>query len=357
LLSCVAMTPGQALLGWYDAHRRDLPWRGTRDPYRILVSEVMLQQTRVETVLPYYDRFLVRFPTVESLAQAPVEDVLLHWSGLGYYRRARQLHQAARRVAAAGGEFPLTVEGLEELPGVGAYTAAAVASIAFGVEVPVLDGNAERVLARLLAWPGDPRSGPGRAKLLAAARQLLDPARPGDSNQAIMELGATVCLPAAPRCAQCPLAPGCRGYATGAPARFPARRRRRPSERLQQVAVLLERDGRVLLFRRPDSSPLLAGLWEPPWTAAASDAAAVEAALARDFGLRLRLGERVGEFRHAITYRNLRVEVRRAELEDGGEVGEGVEAIWAGAEDLGRLALSSWVAKMLACARPGGAHP
>jgi A/G-specific adenine glycosylase len=248
------------------------------------------------------------------------------------------------------------VESLEELPGVGPYTAAAVASIAFGVAVPVLDGNAERVLTRLLAWPGDPRSGSGRATLLAAARQLLDPARPGDSNQAVMELGATVCLPAAPRCRECPLAPGCRGYAAGDPARFPARRRRRPSVRLKQVAVLLERDGRVLLFRRPDSSPLLAGLWEPPWTAAASSAA-VEAALARDFGLRLRLGGRVGEFRHAITYRNLRVEVRRAELEDGEEVGEGVEAIWAGAEDLARLALSSWVAKMLACARPGGAHP
>jgi A/G-specific adenine glycosylase len=254
-------------------------------------------------------------------------------------------------VAERGGQFPLTVEGLEALPGVGPYTAAAVASIAFGVAVPVLDGNVERVLARLLAWPGDPRGRPGRARLLGVARELLDPARPGDSNQALMELGATVCLPAAPRCGECPLAADCRGLAEGDPTRYPARRRRRASERRRQVAALVERDGRILLCRRPDSSELLAGLWELPWAEASASAAVVEAALARRFGARFRLGERLGEIRHTITYRSLRVEVRRAALEDGGAVGEGIEAIWACPEDLARLALSALAAKLLGCAR------
>ena len=240
------------------------------------------------------------------------------------------------------------MEGLQELPGVGPYTAAAVASIAFGVAVPVLDGNVERVVARLLALSEDPRGRAGRARLLAAARELLDPGRPGDSNQALMELGALVCTPAAPKCEACPLAPDCRAYAEGDPLRYPAPRRRRPSERVRQVAALVERDGRVLLCRRPDSSPLLAGLWELPWAPAGASDEAVEAELAARFGGRFRLGELAGEVRHSITYRSLRVGVRRAVLEDGGEVGEGVEAIWAGAADLGRLALSALAAKALA---------
>src|SRR5580700_687072 len=171
------------LLSWYGKHRRDLPWRRTQDPYRIWVSEVMLQQTRVEAVLPYYDRFLGRFPSVDALALAPLDEVLALWSGLGYYRRARQLHAAARRIVDAG-EFPRTIERLLELPGVGAYTAAAVASIAFGAAVPVLDGNVERVMARQLALAQDPKRAASRARLLDAAAALLDPARPGDSNQA-----------------------------------------------------------------------------------------------------------------------------------------------------------------------------
>src|SRR5215218_2488932 len=160
------------LLAWFDQHRRDLPWRRTSDPYKIWLSEVMLQQTRVETVLPFYTRFLERFPTVGDLARAEVEEVLTLWSGLGYYRRARQLHAAARQVAELGA-FPSTVEGLLALPGIGAYTAAAVASIAFGVAAPVMDGNVERVLSRCLALAEDPRSGGARKELLAAAAELL----------------------------------------------------------------------------------------------------------------------------------------------------------------------------------------
>src|SRR4051794_9600327 len=181
-----------------------------RDPYGIWLSEVMLQQTRVEVVLPYYARFLERFPTVRHLAATPLEDVLALWSGLGYYRRARQLHAAAQRVAAAGGDFPQTLEGLRALPGIGDYTAAAVASIAFGVAAPVLDGNVERVLSRWLAVSENPKESQARRRLLAAAESLLDPRRPGDSNQALMELGATLCTPRKPKCLFCPIAGGCR---------------------------------------------------------------------------------------------------------------------------------------------------
>ena len=187
------MTPAAALLKWYDAERRSLPWRATRDPYRIWISEIMLQQTRVQTVIPYYESFMTRFPTVEDLAAAPLEEVLALWSGLGYYRRARLMHEAAKRLAATG--FPARSSALEKLPGIGPYTAAAVASMAFGEAVPVLDGNVERVLCRRLALDRDPRRSAGRRLLLAATARLLDSKRPGDSNQALMDLGATICRP------------------------------------------------------------------------------------------------------------------------------------------------------------------
>lgn len=195
----VLSTPAR-LLAWYDRIRRDLPWRRTRDPWAIWVSEVMLQQTRVETAIPYFERFLIRFPDPAALAAAPIEEVLAQWSGLGYYRRARQLHGAAREVVERGG-LPRSSAELERLPGIGPYTAAAIASIAFGEPVPVLDGNVVRVAARLSAEPEDPSRAAARGRLLAVAATLLEISRPGDSNQALMELGATVCLPKSPRIA------------------------------------------------------------------------------------------------------------------------------------------------------------
>lgn len=348
------MSAAADLLAWYDAHRRDLPWRRDRDPYRVWVSEVMLQQTRVETVLPYYERFLRRFPGIAELAAAEVDEVLTLWSGLGYYRRARQLHAAARQVAAAGG-FPDTVEGLRRLPGIGAYTAAAVASIAFGVAEPVLDGNVERVAARYGAHDVEPKSAGGRRQLAETARRLLDPERPGDGNQALMELGATRCTPRRPRCPLCPLRGGCIAGAGGDAERYPPPRRRRAVERVRlAVAVVAGGDG-VLLYRRPDDSRLLAGTWELPWFELASGQRAARvgpAELARRYGGRWHLGRRLAKVRHGITHRDLTVEAHRAELEAGAgnAVAEGPEAGWFTAAERRRLPLSSLVEKVLSAA-------
>ena len=199
-MTAVAARIALRLGRWYDESARDLPWRRTRDPYAIWVSEVMLQQTRVETVVPYYERFVARWPDVSSLAQADVEEVLAMWSGLGYYRRARVMHRAAREVTERfGAEFPRDLDGLRALPGVGAYTAAAVASIAAGVRAPLVDGNVARVLSRLVGIDDDPKTAAGRARTWAEAERLVPADRPGRFNQALMELGATVCLPREPR--------------------------------------------------------------------------------------------------------------------------------------------------------------
>lgn len=343
------MSPGSALLSWYDRHRRDLPWRSTRDPYRIWLSEVLLQQTRVETVIPYYHRILAKFPSVADLAAAPVEELLALWSGLGYYRRARQLHAAAVAVAAAGGRFPDTAAGWRRLPGVGAYTAAAVASIAFGEAAPALDGNVERVLSRYLAFGDDPSSAAGKRALLACGETLLDPERPGDSNQALMELGATVCAPHRPKCPVCPLADGCAARRVGTPDAFPRPRPRRQAERRRLLAAVVEKGDAVLLFRRPEESSLLGGTWELPWVPAdetEGDGAAV--AFAERYGGRWTLGPRLGAVRHGITYRDLTVEVCAASVEWGEEVREGAAAGWFGAAERSGLFLSSLVDKVLA---------
>lgn len=238
------------LLSWYRRRRRDLPWRRTGDPYAIWVSEMMLQQTRVAAAIPYYERFLARFPDVHALARARIDDVLAVWSGLGYYRRARHLHEASKVVAKAG--FPRTEAGWRELPGIGRYAAAAIASIAFGEKAAAVDGNVVRVLSRLHATTGPVDS---------LARAWLSPRRPGDHNQALMELGATVCTPRAPSCPRCPLSSSCAGR--GDPASYPAPRARpKTREERLNVAVIL-RAGKVQLFRRgPDG--LLAGMWELP---------------------------------------------------------------------------------------------
>jgi A/G-specific adenine glycosylase len=198
------------LLAWYKKNQRDLPWRKNTDPYRVLVSELMLQQTQVKTVLPYYSKFLTRFPNARALAAASQESVLASWAGLGYYRRARFLHAAAKAVAKQG--FPQSAEGLLDLPGVGAYTAAAVGSISFGLPLAVVDGNVIRVLSRVLALDKDPTTGQGKRELDSAAQALLDPSHPGDFNQALMELGALICAQTKPRCEACPLAAHCLAF-------------------------------------------------------------------------------------------------------------------------------------------------
>lgn len=343
---------GAELLQWYLLHRRDLPWRRTRDPYAILVSEIMLQQTRVETVVSYYERFMKRFPTVQELSAAQVEEVLGMWSGLGYYRRARMLHQAARRIVESGGSVPCSVRELEQLPGVGAYTAAAVGSIACGQAVPAVDGNVERVISRLFRIAGNPRQGLARKQVNARAGELLVPGRPGDSNQALMELGATVCLPRHPRCPQCPLAQQCEALRLGLPEQYPERGRARGVTRLRrQIAVVRDGD-KILLFRRPDDSPLLAGLWELPWIDGDGNSAAAESFGGR-YGGRWCVGEPYGQVQHAVTHRRFRIGVREATLEFERLIGEGSEAGWFDSGDLGELPVSSLVWKALAIARPG----
>jgi A/G-specific adenine glycosylase len=339
------------LLSWFYRHRRDLPWRRTTDPYRIWLSEVMLQQTRVETVLPYYNRFLERFPTVVDLARADLEEVLALWSGLGYYRRARQLHAAACQIAAAGGELPRTVKGLSELPGIGSYTAAAVASIAFQVPAPVLDGNVERVMSRWLALGDDPRSRGARTAFLAAAAGLLDAQRPGDSNQALMELGATLCTPRRPKCLLCPLAHACRAAAQGDPESYPAAKPKREAEKHYWVAAVAQDErGGVLLFRRPEGSAVLAGTWELPWVELPGEPSAIPERLSERYGGSWSLGPELARVRHGITFRDIEVGVHRAEMAGGGEVRDGtggIEGGWFGERERAALPLSSLVGKIL----------
>ncbi len=268
----------RALLAHFDANRRALPWRNGRTPYRVMVSEFMLQQTRVETVVPYYERWMRRFPDWDALAGAEVDDVILEWKGLGYYSRARNLHRAARMVCERyGGSLPGDPGALRELPGVGEYTAGAVASIAFGRAVPAVDGNVRRVLARLLD-----RADPSPARLRREAARLVDPDRPGDFNEAMMELGATVCTPRAPRCAGCPVARWCRARMAGTVGERPGRAGRRRGVRREEyaVAVMVDEAGRTALVRRPPEG-LLAGMWEFPAARVGEGGAGVRAAALR----------------------------------------------------------------------------
>jgi len=313
--------PRARLLAWYRERHRDLPWRGTRDPWAILVSELMLQQTRVETVVPRYREFLARFPTPEACATAGEDAILAAWAGLGYYRRARALHAAAERIARDG--WPGDAAGLRRLPGVGPYTAAAVASIAFGEPVPVVDGNVTRVAARLLALDEDPTRGEGARRVRALARALLDPAAPGDANQALMELGATVCRPRGPRCRECPLAPGCRARVKGEPERWPRLPARPATVAVTRAAVLLPREDVPdrLLFRRVPEGAHNAGLLELPFVELHRGRPGARArgprptartrqraeALLVEAGLPCRLGEFAGEVRHGITNHRIRV--------------------------------------------------
>ncbi|MFN3690285.1 MAG: A/G-specific adenine glycosylase [Fimbriimonadales bacterium] len=253
----------RALLDWFAVHRRPTPWRENPDPYRVWVSEVMLQQTQTATVVPYFERFIARFPDVWALANAPLEEVLRYWAGLGYYARARNLHRAAQMIAQNGGQLPTTVDRLRELPGVGAYTAGAIASIAFGQATPVVDGNVTRVLARLLWLKGDLKTAAAQKQLWYLGEQLVDPLHPGAFNQAIMELGSTVCTPVQPRCGACPVSRFCAAYQRGQPTAVPEPSRRPPTHKVVDVSALIEREGRFLLAQRPTEG-LWGGLWEFP---------------------------------------------------------------------------------------------
>ena len=300
----------RALLEWFDRERRELPWRSTRDPWAILVSEVMLQQTTVSAALPYYERFLSRWPTAARLARARIDELLAEWAGLGYYSRARNLHAAAGLVAEAGA-LPGDSAGLRALPGVGPYTAAAVASIAYGEPVAAVDGNVERVICRLLALAGPTSRAAVRQRIAATAQALLDPRRPGDHNQAMMELGATLCRPRSPRCDECPVSAHCAAFASGDPQRFPRPKPRPATRDVLRAAAIVRRGGRVLLRRR-EQAPNEGFLELPevevesePRSAADPPASRLRRALAghlrREHGLQVELLEALPLARHTIT--------------------------------------------------------
>jgi A/G-specific adenine glycosylase len=253
----------RSLRQWYAKFKRDLPWRRTRDPYRIWISEIMLQQTRVTAVIPYYERFLKLFPDARALASASEKELLAAWAGLGYYRRARNLQKAARTILELP-RFPSDYAGLLELPGVGDYTAAAVASIAFDRPHAVLDGNVARVLSRLVAERGDIKSPVVRSQLRALAQTLLDRKQPGEFNQALMELGAIVCVPKQPLCADCPVRRHCQARAQGIENQLPLSGGRPNANRQDKLVLLIEKSGKILLWQRPSDSRRLAGFWELP---------------------------------------------------------------------------------------------
>jgi A/G-specific adenine glycosylase len=307
------------LVAWYRRARRDLPWRRTSDPYAIWLSETMLQQTRVDTVVPYYERFLAQMPTVRSLAEASEDQVLTLWSGLGYYRRARMLHAAARRmVRDHGGRLPEAAEQLRALEGVGRYTAGAVASIAFGQREALVDGKVARVLARLFAVREDVKGGEGSARIWAIAERLVAevPDPPGEWNQALMELGATVCTPRDPACESCPVAGACEARALGIERRLPVVARKKPPVPVHRVALVLASTSSVLLARRR-KDVLFGGLWEPPLVEGDDEPGApgrALGALARRLGVDPRTLHAVGAVEHVLSHRRMHVAVVRGPL-------------------------------------------
>jgi A/G-specific adenine glycosylase len=340
-----------ALLAWYRAHRRDLPWRRSRDPYAVWVSEAMLQQTRVEAAIPYFLRWMERFPTVQALAAAPEQEVLAAWAGLGYYRRARSLHAAARQVVAEhAGQVPASAAALAGLPGVGPYTAAAVASIAHGEPVACVDGNVVRVASRLLALRAavGPRE---RRRIQQAAQAWLDPAHPGDWNQAMMELGATVCTPR-PRCPACPVAAACRARALGIQEGLPRMPAKRPP-RLERQAFALVRDGgRVLLVRR--GAGLLGGMWGLPGGPAEVPA---EEWVRRQAGIEVRPAGPAASATHRFTHVTWEMEVQPAvPAARPAPVPPAEGARWFDASELGGAAVPTAMRKAIAAAGTGGAE-
>jgi A/G-specific adenine glycosylase len=311
---------GDALLAWYAVARRDLPWRRTSDPYRIWVSEIMLQQTQVATVIPYYERFLARFPSVQALAAASLDELLALWQGLGYYARARNLHAAARLLCERnGGMLPSEVAALRTLPGIGAYTAGAIASIAYGRDEPAIDANVIRVLCRLTDEARPTTLPAVQAALRAHAVALLPPGQAGDLNQALMELGATLCTPGAPDCPRCPLTAHCLAYTRGTVAQRPVAKPRKEPPLRELATALIEREGQLLIVRRVPSG-LLGGLWETPGGELGLGESATEA-LARHLrehvGLEISVEAQLATIHHAYTH--FRVAMRAYRCQASGE--------------------------------------
>lgn len=303
------------LLQWYSKHRRVLPWRGRPDPYAVWVAEVMLQQTRVETVIPYFEEWMNRFPSAQALAEASEQAVLNVWEGLGYYSRARNLHKAAQVIVNEyDGNLPRSAAELRKLPGVGRYTAGAIASIAFGLDEPVLDGNLRRVYSRLFNVDIPADSTDGEELLWNIAAKNLPKGKAGDFNQALMDLGATICLPKNPRCLLCPLLGECRAQKLGVQEERPVLKPKAEAPSVVHAAAVIVQRGRVLLAKRP-SKGLLGGMWEFPNGEVTGDPAkGLAKAIRAGYGLKVRAGEAVIVVQHAYTHFRVTVHAFRCEL-------------------------------------------
>jgi len=337
----------EPLLEWYRREQRSLPWRASRDPYAIWISEAMLQQTRVETAQSYWLRFLQRFPDVRSLAAAEEDEVLALWSGLGYYRRARSLLAAARAIVAQHeGRFPSTRAELLALPGVGPYTAGAVLSIAFDQPEAVVDGNVSRVFCRWFGLEGDPSSGAMLRELWSRARALVPAHGSGEWNQALMELGATVCTPSAPACERCPLAPACVAHTQDRVHELPHPKARKPTVAVE-LEVLLARRGDALLLERRPGQGRMAGMWQPPTIEVRRDGPGqgLYPSVWPGGGI-LIAKEALGEVRHTITHHRIRARVRSGGLTRGARVRPPLA--WIPAERLRRTALTGMARKIFA---------
>ncbi|MFO0914596.1 MAG: A/G-specific adenine glycosylase [Pirellulales bacterium] len=329
----------RAVLNWFPRHGRKLPWREELSAYRVWVSEIMLQQTQVSTVERYFARFIATFPDVRSLAAADEADVLKQWEGLGYYRRARSMHAAAREVVARfGGELPRDVEQLQSLPGVGRYTAGAIVSIAWDQPAPIVEANTLRLLSRLVGLDVPAQSGIGQRALWRVATGLLGPSRSRDLTLGLMDVGSTVCTPREPDCERCPLRVECRARATGSQDSIPVAAGGVSVTPLQQTAVVVERRGRVLLVQRQPGE-WWSGLWDFPRYDRA-DQEALRQRIAEELGLRVTWGEAFMELRHAVTRYRISVDCHRVRA-TGGRLSSERPAQWCAVSDLDRWPLTA----------------
>lgn len=335
------------LLAWFKRNRRDLPWRQSKDAYRVWLSEIMLQQTQVATVIPYYERFLARFPQVTALAAADETEVLRLWEGLGYYRRARQLHAAAKKIVVEhGGKFPRDFESIRSLPGIGRYTAGAIASIAFDLSVPILEANTVRLNSRLLAWRGDPTSVTGQRLLWEFAEAILPARHAGDLNQALMELGSLVCTPREPKCDTCPVQSLCPTFAAGLQDEIPVAKRKLKFEAVREAAIIVRRAGKVLLRQRPHGERW-AGLWDFvrfPLLAQNGRELAQEIRRKVDdqVGMRVTLGPHLTTIRHGVTRFRITLDCYLADHCTGtAREHDGTKLLWLAPHNLAEYPLST----------------
>lgn len=331
-----------ALLPWFEHAQRPMPWRENRTPYRVWVSEIMLQQTRVDTVIPYYLRWMEAFPTLQDLAAADQQTVLKHWEGLGYYSRARNLHRAAKEVVDRfGGVVPSDPDELGSLPGIGPYTRAAILSLAFGQSFAVLDGNVERVLTRICAIDGDIRSPKVKEGLRRLVTRLLGDFPPGPFNESLMELGATVCLPANPRCEVCPLAGSCRAFRSDRVTEFPYKSKTKPIPTLDVGAAITWRDEQTFLVAQRKQKGLLGGMWEFPGgkqEPGESMEACIQRELQEELGIDVMVGEHFLQVRHTYSHFHLRMQVHHCSWQgDMPQVLDCADFRWVTLKECGEL--------------------